>query len=197
VGASRKTSSSGASLALEAPGFRFGALRRALGVASWLAGGALLAIAQPVMADCSLPVGDINGDGKTNVADSQCIVLSALFSVSGGVGAPPACLGGGSLANSDFNCDGSVNISDAQLHVQVVLQNPLLAAIDSDGNFCPDSCQTPVLGGPPVVVPTYFYGTASGGGLTVRPLAPGSTATGASAGGGLVVQPKAVGATGQ
>lgn len=76
--ASRKASPKGASLALAAPGLRWGALRRLLGVAPWLASAALFAIAQPASADCSLPVGDINGDGKTNVADSQCIVLSAL-----------------------------------------------------------------------------------------------------------------------
>lgn len=167
--------------------------KRVLAVGAVL--GALAVAPVTQAANCTDPVGDITGDGSTNVADTVCIMLGSLWQLAGVPTAPlPACLAGTGLPAADFNCDGDVTVVDAQLHTQAVLGNPLGAGIDDDGNFCPDVCQTPVLGGPAVVVPTYFYGTASGGGLTVRPLAPGSTAVGSSSGGGLTVKPKAVGA---
>jgi hypothetical protein len=144
-------------------------------------------------AGCLVPVADVNGDGVTTVGDVQCIVLASLWQL-GGAPTAPSCLAG-PAADADIDCDGEINVSDAQLSVQIVVQMPFDPAVDGDQDGCPDSCQSVQQAGPPVVVPAWFVGTASGGGLQLRSLAPGFVTQGKATGGGLVIQPKVVGAT--
>lgn len=156
---------------------------------------ALLLPASAASAACGDVVGDVNGNGTLNITDAQCVVLMTIWEIGGSVpGTQPACLSG-PTGTADLDCDGSINVADAQIVVTLVVQNPLSSIIDGDGDGCPDGCQTTQLAGPPIVVPTWFVGTASGGGLQLRALAPGFVAEGKASGGGLTLEPKPVGKT--
>ncbi len=84
--------------------------------------------------------GDITGNGKVNVADLQCFILTAKWAI-GGVGSAPACLV--SEAAADLNCNGEINVVDYQLML-IIAPNPgapLNPAIDSNQDGVHDSCQ--------------------------------------------------------
>ncbi len=81
-------------------------------------------------ASCPAVPGDVTGDGGVNVVDVQCVVLTV---VSAQV---PAC----AALSPDVNCDGATNVTDAVLDAQFALALPLAAAIDADGDGCPDAC---------------------------------------------------------
>jgi hypothetical protein len=98
--------------------------------------GALLWLPTPVRADCPASLGEVNGDGVVNVADVQCVILSALGAAEGTGG--PACLAEGT---ADLDCDAAVNVVDVQMGINAALKLPLSGALDANHDACPDSCQ--------------------------------------------------------
>jgi hypothetical protein len=93
---------------------------------------------------CGAPLGDLTGDGTTNVVDVQCVIIVVLEGITGGT-EPPLCLAV-DPAFADTNCDGGVTVTDAQLTIQSALNSPLSEQIDADQDFCPDTCQVDACG---------------------------------------------------
>lgn len=87
---------------------------------------------------CATVLGDLNASGTATISDVQCSIQSALAETAGTP--PPACLSG-PMASSDLDCDGLASVADVLLVVRAALSLPLLEAIDSDDNGCPDTCQ--------------------------------------------------------
>ena len=87
------------------------------------------------------PPGDVTGDGKTNVADVQCGILTALWDVKPDSELPPGCLAASTgLEGADINCDGARNVLDVQSLILLALHVGLPAASDSDGDGWHDAC---------------------------------------------------------
>ncbi len=97
---------------------------------------------------CTLPygcdpcaaLGDVDASGTVSVVDTQCVVLTILASL--GSTSAPLCLYGPPFV-ADLDCSGTVDVADAALSVRYALGLPLDAALDADGNACPDACQAP------------------------------------------------------
>jgi ELWxxDGT repeat protein len=83
--------------------------------------------------------GDLNLDGDTSVVDVQCGILVNLWSLSGAIGTPPACLAA-PLGAADQDCSSAIEVTDIQLLIGQVLGTPLSPAIDADGDGCHDGC---------------------------------------------------------
>lgn len=104
---------------------------------------------------CLSPPGDLTGDGTTDVVDTQCAILAALWALTGSQTAAPNCLPTGSnpIAMADQNCDAMVGVADAQLVIFFALGTPLAASLDADSNQCVDVCEVDTDGdGDPDVV---------------------------------------------
>ncbi|NUN12940.1 MAG: LamG domain-containing protein [Myxococcales bacterium] len=103
----------------------------------------IIAKSPSAMSDCLNPPGDLTGDNKTDVVDTQCAILTALWSLVGSETEPPACLPANSdpVAVADQNCDTVVSVADAQLVILFALGTPLAASLDADNNQCPDACE--------------------------------------------------------
>lgn len=91
-------------------------------------------------AQCTVPLGDLDQNGSTNIADVQCYILVALWSL-GGAGGVPACATAFDTA-ADVNCDGSADVVDVQVAIAAALGIGLSPQVDSDGNGCLDTCET-------------------------------------------------------
>lgn len=142
----------------------------------------LLAAAPALASSCPDPLGDVNGNGVRNVVDLQCSIVTSLFQLMAMPGDPPPSCLGGAVSNADVDCTGAVNISDAQLIATLILGDSISAAIDGDANGCPDACETaPEQSADAIAVPAFFSGTAAGGGLQLKTLAPGPVGSGGSA----------------
>lgn len=101
---------------------------------------ALLAVAlaawpTTARAACEGPLGEVTGDGVTNVTDVQCVILDVLAHAQGT--AAPACLGG----SADLDCSAAVDVSDVQLAIGAALHLPLAPSVDANHDACPDACQ--------------------------------------------------------
>ena len=65
--------------------------------------------AQPAIAQCLDPLGDLNLDASTNVVDVQCSILSTLWTLSGGEPSEaPNCIFD-DPSRADVNCVEGVN----------------------------------------------------------------------------------------
>lgn len=73
---------------------------------------------------------DLNGDGKINVVDVQCWLISSQ------AGSLDACL----LTTMDINGDGSSSVVDLQRLLLFAVGAPLGANCDVDGDGCADPC---------------------------------------------------------
>ncbi len=113
-------------------------------VAVLVACGLWLGAVPCVEAICTVPPGDLDGNGTSNVIDIQCAILAALWSLGGQETAPPECIHSTLPAPvaADHNCDRVVNVADVGLGVYWALGLPLSASIDADGDGCVDACQT-------------------------------------------------------
>ncbi len=105
------------------------------------------------LAQCTQPVGDLDGSSDVDVTDVQCALLSALSALSP---APDASLlecVGGDVSLADVNCDENVNIVDVLVTVSKALGTPLPFPADSNGNGCPTLCDanSTVIGMPEVL----------------------------------------------
>ena len=105
--------------------------------------GFLMVFAQSVYAECPDLPGDITGDGKADVVDVQCTIISALYNQSPDAGVELLdCLGG--LPNqsvSDLSCSGETNVVDVIMSLTYALGDPLNPELDSNGNDCHDACE--------------------------------------------------------
>ena len=103
----------------------------------------LLVLAQSAHAECPELPGDITGDGKADVVDVQCTIISALYSQAPDAGVELLdCLGG--LPNqsiSDLSCSGETNVVDVIMSLTYALGDPLNPDLDSNGNDCHDACE--------------------------------------------------------
>jgi hypothetical protein len=108
----------------------------------------------PAQAECLTVPGDVNADGKTNVVDTQCTLLTVLYQLTGAVGAPPGCLKGQSPLAADVNCTGQIDVVDVQVTIALILTGKLPPAVDSDQNACVDNCEAPSDQAPPVITIT-------------------------------------------
>lgn len=93
-------------------------------------------------AACPVHVGDVGGDGETNVVDVQCVALSALAELSNPL--PPqdddaSCTIGALWV--DVDCSGAVTVVDVLITAVSALDPSLPGAIDADANGCPDACE--------------------------------------------------------
>jgi hypothetical protein len=107
-----------------------------------LAGIVALAAASAVAsAQCADPVGDITGDGATDVVDVQCAVLSALYSLAPELGGELLVCASGDPLAADVDCSAAVDVVDVSVAIVAALGTVLPEAIDGDGDLCPDACQ--------------------------------------------------------
>lgn len=112
---------------------------RAAGVVAAVA--TLAGASAAASAQCMDPIGDITGDGATDVVDVQCAVLSALYSLAPELGgALLVCASGDPLA-ADVDCSMAVDVVDVSVAIVAALGTVLPEAIDGDGDLCPDACQ--------------------------------------------------------
>lgn len=88
---------------------------------------------------CLSPVGDVNGNGATNIVDVQCLILTSLWSLNNQEGLPPDCIAG-APDTADVNCDFQLSVVDVQVLVNLALGSPLSSQIDGDKDGCPDAC---------------------------------------------------------
>ncbi|NUN15516.1 MAG: hypothetical protein HUU55_17975, partial [Myxococcales bacterium] len=86
--------------------------------------------------------GDLNLSGTLTVADVQCGILTALWSVAGVDVPAPTCLLV-PMAAADMDCGGSVDVVDVVLLVGATLGAPLSPDIDTDADNCHDNCVDP------------------------------------------------------
>ena len=102
-----------------------------------------LGTTQSVYGECGEWPGDVTGDGKTDVVDVQCTIISALYNQSPEAGVELLdCLGGPSNeAVSDLSCSGETNVLDVILSLTYALGDPLNPDVDSNGNNCHDDCE--------------------------------------------------------
>ena len=88
-----------------------------------------------------LPPGDINGDGKINVTDVQCIVMTIGWETNEKVDDAPKCLKEKNPDYADVDCNEKINETDKKIVEKIALKNPLGIEIDSDQNNIADSCE--------------------------------------------------------
>lgn len=148
--------------------------------------------AASVNAQCLTPRGDINADGKADVADIQCAIITSLVGIDPQFPDHPACLAVDPTV-ADSNCDGTINISDLILLVTYAIELPLSPLVDLDASGCPDACE---IVGQSLAVPAALRGISEGPTYKLTSLGAGFQASGSSTGGGLTLTPKAVGLTG-
>lgn len=112
--------------------------RLAVRAATALAAVALVAWPAAARAWCTGTVGEVTGDGLTNVTDVQCVILDALAEAQS---APtPDCVAPGGHG-PDLDCSASVDVSDIQLAIGAALEMPMALSIDQNHNACPDACE--------------------------------------------------------
>lgn len=87
---------------------------------------------------CGPDRGDLNADGKVNVQDVQCGMLSILMSLAENA-TTPGCLKQAG-AQLDMGCDGKFNVADLLNIIGLSLGAPLDFSVDTNQNGCPDSC---------------------------------------------------------
>lgn len=118
-------------------------------VRAWCVPGVVVAgslLVGEARATCLEPPGDVNGSGTVNVVDVQCALIVALWELEGSADAP-TCAGPEPTSTVDANCDGGVDVADAVIHVAYAIGAPLDAAVDGDGDSCPDACAAEVCDG--------------------------------------------------
>ena len=81
--------------------------------------------------------GDLTGDGKVNVVDLQCMILTQKWAMAGKSGAAPKCL----QTTADLNCDGKISVVDYQLMIKLLNGQGLSAALDKDNDGVHDACK--------------------------------------------------------
>jgi hypothetical protein len=84
----------------------------------------------------------VNLSGVTNVVDVQCGVVASLWALNPQGQPEPECVAG-DLLNADANCDGLPTVSDVQALIAYSVGIGLSAAVDANGNACPDTCDSP------------------------------------------------------
>lgn len=78
----------------------------------------------------SNPPGDVNGNGETNLVDTQCIILHSF-------GGEMFC---GDAGDADLDCDGAVNTVDVMTSITLALGAPLDEQIDADQDGQHNDC---------------------------------------------------------
>lgn len=103
----------------------------------------LLATMQTSFAECPVLPGDVTGDGKADVVDVQCTIISALYNQSPEAGVELLdCLGGIEFQEaSDLSCSGETNVLDVILSLTYALGDPLNPDVDTNENNCHDGCE--------------------------------------------------------
>ncbi len=151
----------------------------------------LVVWASPALAlqKCSDPVGDVTGDGTTDILDAQCGILVSLALLSGT--SVPLCLNV-PAENGDINCDAVPDVTDVVLVINLVLGIDLAEEIDANQNGCPEACEDI-----PLVLkrlaPVTTIGTATGSGFTIRGVGQSGSTAGKSTSGAASVGTEAVG----
>jgi hypothetical protein len=84
--------------------------------------------------------GDVDGDGAATIADTQCVILAALWMILDPTGPAPACVGA-NLGVFDQSCDGQLSVTDVKVAILYALGGGLPKAIDANGDGCPDACE--------------------------------------------------------
>ncbi|NUN15591.1 MAG: hypothetical protein HUU55_18360 [Myxococcales bacterium] len=92
-----------------------------------------------VTAACLNPPGDVDASGVTNIVDTQCTIVVAVWTLQS-LGDAPTCAALG-IDAADVDCSGSTTIVDVILVIKNALAAPLDPALDSDSNQCVDTCQ--------------------------------------------------------
>ncbi|NUN13423.1 MAG: lamin tail domain-containing protein [Myxococcales bacterium] len=88
---------------------------------------------------------DVTGDGKGDVGDVQCTILTNLWALGGYAGAPPGCLKYGLVSPAllgDFDCSGQTDVADVSLAIYCALNSPPSPELDGDGNGIVDNCES-------------------------------------------------------
>jgi hypothetical protein len=83
--------------------------------------------------------GDVNLSGTVNIADCLCAMLLVTAELANA--SPPACVAT-PLPGADLDCDGLRSVDDVQLSIRVALGMALPTQVDSDGNGCPNACES-------------------------------------------------------
>ena len=94
---------------------------------------------------CLMPLGDVTGDGATDVSDVQCSILMSLAGLESKAPDTVPCLNVDSHY-ADVDCSGATTVSDVLMTVWSAL-GELNPQLDTDVSGCPDSCERAVLHG--------------------------------------------------
>lgn len=88
-------------------------------------------------------MGDVNGDGGVNVADTNCVIQVALWALKNPNDPPPTCAKP-TIWAADLNCSGTFTVNDVQMSIVMVqyaaFGTPIPLVVDTDANGCPDTC---------------------------------------------------------
>jgi hypothetical protein len=95
--------------------------------------------------DVCASVGDLDGDGTTNVTDVQCHLLLLLTTLEGADTGDLGCIVG-PLSTANLNCDGALSIVDVVIGIFATLGIPLSPSLDMNANQCADACETATCG---------------------------------------------------
>lgn len=96
-----------------------------------LVAGVVAAVPGSARASCGPWFGDVNGDFRVDLGDALCVRAA----VAGGAA---GCLSG--AAAGDLDCDGGLSAADLWLALGAAQGLTLGAAVDGDGDGCPDAC---------------------------------------------------------
>ena len=94
-------------------------------------------------AQCTEPVGDLDGSSAVDVTDVQCALLVALAALSPAPAPSLLDCVDGDATLADVHCDDQTNIVDVLVTVSKALGAPLPFPTDSNGNGCPTLCDAP------------------------------------------------------
>lgn len=83
--------------------------------------------------------GDVDGNGRVDISDYQCLVMATQWAVGGSSTSVPACLADRGYA--DLDCDGAISVIDLMVMNDVIFGQPLNPTIDANADGMHDSCQ--------------------------------------------------------
>jgi hypothetical protein len=96
---------------------------------------------------CPVVPADVTGDGAVTVVDVQCLLTIALAILDDPDAPLPPCAASGPCT-ADADCSGALNVVDVMLAVSIALGNSAPAALDANGDACPDNCAVNAPGDP-------------------------------------------------